>query len=522
VKRFVFDPNRCTGCGACVVGCWSEHAHHQTRPWRRVHGFNPLRHPDLPAFSLSLACNHCEAPACLEQCPALAYRVDAGTGAVLHDVDACIGCQFCIWVCPYDAPKFDAAAGVVEKCTFCVERLHDGLAPACVAACPVEALGVEEREAPPGTGHPPATAGGPGARAIAGATAAGVGAAPPAGPTPAPAARVAGGAAALAGFPASDLRPAIRIVPLRGGAPRAPGLGRDPAALAGWMEAALPEPPARVSARHEWALVALTWTFGVLAGIMGASALGAVRPDPLAFLAAGAVAMALSTSHLGRPERAWRALLNLRRSWLSREVAALSGFLLLAGLHFLRPDAAALGWAAAAAGLAATLTMDRVYQVAARRPRLWLHSGQTSWSALYLLAILAGGAVVATGAAAARLLLYAAGRGGAGPAGRPAARMAAAAGAAPRATAASPLATSASAAAAAARVAVGLVAPVAVLLAGGGAVVAATLAAAGDLVDRAQFYDALDLPSPQAEAVRATRRRLREASAAAGGTSAAS
>ena len=90
------------------------------------------------------------------------------------------------------------------------------------------------------------------------------------------------------------------------------------------------------------------------------------------FLILGAAGLALSTLHLGRKERAWRAALNWRRSWLSREVMAVPLFLALAAVHLLFAPSRAAGALAAAAGVAALVCMDRVYVVMARekRPRL--------------------------------------------------------------------------------------------------------------------------------------------------------
>ena len=96
------------------------------------------------AYNVSLACNHCEEPICVEICPAraLAKRAD---GIVLIDADKCIGCKYCSWACPYGAPQYDAEAGRMTKCTFCVEDLDAGLPPSCVAACPLRALDFGDR-----------------------------------------------------------------------------------------------------------------------------------------------------------------------------------------------------------------------------------------------------------------------------------------------------------------------------------------------------------------------------------------
>ncbi|MGQ9694222.1 MAG: sulfate reduction electron transfer complex DsrMKJOP subunit DsrO [Thermodesulfobacteriota bacterium] len=101
-------------------------------------------------------CNHCANPPCVRVCPTQAtfQRED---GVVMMDYHRCIGCRFCIAGCPYGArsmnyrdprpyikkinPKFPTRTkGVVEKCNFCVERLAEGLLPACVEACPEKAI----------------------------------------------------------------------------------------------------------------------------------------------------------------------------------------------------------------------------------------------------------------------------------------------------------------------------------------------------------------------------------------------
>ncbi len=60
---------------------------------------------------------------------------DPATGAVVVEGDRCLGCRYCTWACPYDSPRFSAASGTVEKCTFCNHRLREGRDPACVSAC---------------------------------------------------------------------------------------------------------------------------------------------------------------------------------------------------------------------------------------------------------------------------------------------------------------------------------------------------------------------------------------------------
>lgn len=362
-RRFTFDANRCTGCQACVLGCWMEHRGRQAAPWRHVETFNPGRHPDLPGFRLSLACHHCEMPACLENCPAGAYTKDPATGTVTLHAGRCMGCRYCTWACPHDAPRFDQVAGTVEKCTFCPERQAQGLEPACVARCPVEALGMEGRDPAPDPVFP--------------------------------------------GIPPSSTRPGIRLVPLRREGPPELGFAPSKAVMAPFLDRAFTVLESKITLRGEWGLVVFTTVFAGLAAGLAATGMGGPRLSAGAFLGAGLAAMALAALHLGRPARAWRAGLNLATSWLSREVILASAFLGLGGLHLLGVlPGRVWGGFAALLGFAALFAIDRLYRVALKTGPWNLHSAHALFNGLYLLGILAQIGPLALGAGLAKLGLF--------------------------------------------------------------------------------------------------------------------
>jgi len=95
--------------------------------------------PNTRRFFEVLRCNHCDDAPCVEICPtnALFRRPD---GIVDFDGAACIGCDSCMQACPYDALYIDPETETAAKCNFCAHRVDVGLQPACVIACPTEAI----------------------------------------------------------------------------------------------------------------------------------------------------------------------------------------------------------------------------------------------------------------------------------------------------------------------------------------------------------------------------------------------
>ncbi|TAG08703.1 MAG: molybdopterin oxidoreductase [Verrucomicrobia bacterium] len=141
-EQYAFEVSldRCTGCKACVSACHSLNGLDEGETWRDTGLL--LGGDSAPAFqqTITSACHHCEDPGCMNGCPVGAYEKDSDTGIVRHLDDQCIGCSYCILKCPYDVPKYSKKRGIVRKCDMCHQRLAIGEAPACVQACPTEAI----------------------------------------------------------------------------------------------------------------------------------------------------------------------------------------------------------------------------------------------------------------------------------------------------------------------------------------------------------------------------------------------
>jgi Fe-S-cluster-containing dehydrogenase component/formate-dependent nitrite reductase membrane component NrfD len=136
---FLIDHRRCIGCHACTVACKSENdvPIGDFRTWVKYQ--EQGRFPAVKRHFAVLRCNHCTSAPCVTICPvnALDKRDD---GIVDLDRDACIGCRACMQGCPYDAIYLNEDSGAAEKCHYCAHRTEQGLEPACVVVCPVQAI----------------------------------------------------------------------------------------------------------------------------------------------------------------------------------------------------------------------------------------------------------------------------------------------------------------------------------------------------------------------------------------------
>ena len=304
--RFGFAMNACIGCHSCEVACAEQNGLPAGTVWRRVGEIEGGDHPNTRRFHLSMSCNHCLEPACLEGCPTNAYE-KLSNGIVVQHPDDCIGCQYCTWNCPYSVPVFQPDRRIVTKCDLCRPRLDAGALPACVDACPTHAITVEKVDID--------------------------------------AWRADHSAANAPELPSAELTISTTRIQLPDDLPP------ETYAASDWN--VRPEHP-------HWPLVWLTLVSQLAVGISVTATTGMHRT-----LAAGTGAVALvgALFHLGRPAMAHKALRNIRRSWLSREVALLFAFAAAAAAAVVVP---ALGPVAAAVGVAGLYASARLYIVPGR------------------------------------------------------------------------------------------------------------------------------------------------------------
>lgn len=145
---FFFDSSACSGCKTCQVACKDKNDLLAGIRFRRVYevaGANWVKtdegawHHDVVAYNLSIACNHCENPPCVDACPTHAMYKELD-GMVLIDPEKCVGCRYCEWACPYGAPQYNHHSGIMQKCDFCRDYVLEGKQPVCVSSCPMRAL----------------------------------------------------------------------------------------------------------------------------------------------------------------------------------------------------------------------------------------------------------------------------------------------------------------------------------------------------------------------------------------------
>ena len=333
--RFHFDMTKCIGCRSCEIACNEQNGNPADIKWRRVGELEGGTYPNVMRTYLSMGCNHCLTADCLRGCPVDAYSKDPITGIVLHSAEACIGCQYCVWNCPYSVPQFNPERGVVGKCDMCRERLLDNREPACVNACPENAIQIEIVNKNEWTADH-SLADSPGM--------------PPSGQTV---------STTRITLPEKSSVTWLDRV--------------DTGSIA--LEHAHPSLVVMTSAMQA--------AFGLLCGLLLDRNLGAVSLSLL--LLVTVIAINISIFHLGRPAYAWRALKMWRRSWLSREVLCFTLFLVtltvstgVAWASLLRPAleraVTPLALVAAMIGLAGTLASARIYLVKARPAWNMLHT----------------------------------------------------------------------------------------------------------------------------------------------------
>jgi anaerobic dimethyl sulfoxide reductase subunit B (iron-sulfur subunit) len=153
---FYVNTASCTGCKSCQVACQDKNDLPAAMLWRRVLQYGGGSWEKKGAsyvpigvfrYYVSVACNHCAAPACMAACPVGAIAKDPNNGIVTIDGDACIGCRACEDACPYGAPVFDEVSGIERKCDMCADYVSWGKRPMCVDACPQRVMDFGEIEA---------------------------------------------------------------------------------------------------------------------------------------------------------------------------------------------------------------------------------------------------------------------------------------------------------------------------------------------------------------------------------------
>lgn len=276
---------------------------------RKQSDFSFARNIRIPVHqTVTTACHHCIEPGCLEGCPVLAYDKDPLTGIVRHLDDQCIGCSYCILKCPYDVPKYSASRGIVRKCDMCHGRLAVGEAPACVQACPNEAIRISVVNTAAVTATFRTVSSGAGEK-VGKRESVTASVSPSHFPSP-----------SLSHLPSPWLpdSPSPRIT-----LPTTRYVTTKPAADLRSADHNQPRP----QPTHWPLILMLVLTQAGIGGLLAARLTNAkslpLELTSLTLLFAGLTA---SVFHLGQPLKAWRVWLGWRTSWLSREAMLLNAF----------------------------------------------------------------------------------------------------------------------------------------------------------------------------------------------------
>lgn len=138
-KGFYFNMINCIGCRTCQMACKDKNDLDVGVIFRRVRNFELGAYPKPESYNYSGSCNHCANAKCVKGCPtgAMHYGDD---GTVQHNEGLCIGCQYCVWNCPYSVPQYMENQNIVGKCDACKILRDAGENPACVDSCVMRCL----------------------------------------------------------------------------------------------------------------------------------------------------------------------------------------------------------------------------------------------------------------------------------------------------------------------------------------------------------------------------------------------
>jgi formate dehydrogenase iron-sulfur subunit len=152
----LIDVTKCIGCKACQSACqeWNDlreevginegsyqNPHDLTEnSWTLMRFAEHEQNGTLEWLIRKDGCMHCADPGCLKACPSPGAIIQYSNGIVDFQEEHCIGCGYCVAGCPFDVPRISKKDSKAYKCTLCSDRVSVGLEPACIKACPTQAL----------------------------------------------------------------------------------------------------------------------------------------------------------------------------------------------------------------------------------------------------------------------------------------------------------------------------------------------------------------------------------------------
>jgi DMSO reductase anchor subunit/ferredoxin len=273
----------------------------------------------------------------MDGCPSSVYTRDPLSGAVLFEREKCIGCKYCQWNCPYDAPKYDSITRTIAKCNLCYTSLIEGRSPACTSACPTGAL-------------------------TFGALSETAGDVP------------------YAWFPDTKLKPAIEFTSNQTSALQIiPEVERRKS-----VQGIQPKSISQDISLVIFSFLSVLSVATLISAFIDGAFSTIIISVTLLFLAG-----VVSLFHLGQKSRSWRALSNMKKSHLSREIVAFIVYFTLsvATAVFRLPLLVIIS---SVTGLVFLILIDSVYIYSDKSRSIVMHSGQTFISALLIASFLSG------------------------------------------------------------------------------------------------------------------------------------